>query len=121
MKRTALSVIVGTLLVGCTPHESAPDTSRPTFRSWVLVNGKSMLPTFAESEVVTIEHCDFSDLRPGDTVIYWHEGVRGYIHHRVFQRDELTGRWKTKGDNNAGMDTGLLTRDVFVGRTHKFP
>ena len=80
-----------------------------------------MLPTFAASEVVTIEHCDFSDLRPGDTVIYWHGGVRGYIHHRVFQRDEVTNRWKTKGDNNAGMDTGLLTRDVFVGRTHKFP
>ena len=121
MKRAGLGFVVCALLAGCAPREPKPDASRPPFRSWALVTGESMLPTFAASEVVTIEHCDFSDLRPGDTVIYWHGGVRGYIHHRVFQRDEVTNRWKTKGDNNAGMDTGLLTRDVFVGRTHKFP
>lgn len=78
-----------------------------------------MLPTFAEAEVVTLELCRFDELRAGDTVIFWHEGVRGYIHHRLSHRDETTNRWRTKGDNNATADTGLLTPSVFVGRTHK--
>lgn len=85
----------------------------------VLVGGTSMLPTYAEAEVVALELCRFEDLRAGDSIIYWHEGVRAYIHHRLASRDDVTNRWKAKGDNNANLDTGLVTPSVFVGRTHK--
>lgn len=78
-----------------------------------------MLPTFSVVEMVALELCSFDDLRPGDTVIYWHDGISSYVHHRLILREDTTNRWKAKGDNNAGLDTGLVTRDVFVGRTHK--
>lgn len=108
------------VLCGCAPREAAEATQpRPALRAMVFVGGSSMLPTYAESEVVTLELCRFDELRAGDTIIYWHEGTRGYIHHRLFQRDAVTNRWKAKGDNNVGLDTGLVTPSVFVGRTHK--
>lgn len=105
-------------LCGCAPSD-APKRARPALLVTVSTVGFSMLPTFANGEAVRMELCGFDDLAPGDTVIYWHEGVSAYVHHRLILREDTTNRWKAKGDNNAGLDTGLVTRDVFVGRTHK--
>lgn len=77
-----------------------------------------MLPTFAVEETVALDLCPFSALRARDTVIYWHETGQ-FVHHRLSHRDDLTMKWITQGDNNPTHDTGRMTSDEFVGRTHK--
>lgn len=76
-----------------------------------------MLPTYG-NEWVRLELCDYSEVGAGDTVVFFHDGVGGYVHHRLQQRD-ATGRWITAGDNNPGIDRGRVSRDDFVGRTSK--
>ncbi len=108
-------------LFGCGKSDTGNPASvaaRPPFTVPVLVAGKSMLPTFGDGELVTLEICPFSALRGNDTVVYWHDGIREYIHHRLDGRDD-TGRWVTRGDNNGNIDRGHMTSDEFVGRTHK--
>lgn len=120
MKKAIVAILVAGLFAGCGRQEQSTQSNRPAFRAMALTTGSSMLPTFAESEVVTIELCKMSDLRAGDTVIFWHDGIAGYVHHRLVRRDDTTNRWITKGDNNQFQDRGLMTADEFVGRTHKF-
>lgn len=113
---------VATLLwpTGCAKRDAAGTAaSRPAYRFTTVTTGRSMLPTFGEAEVVMVELCRFGDLRTGDTVIYWHDGTRQFVHHRLMQRDATDGRWLCRGDNNPGQDTGRFTADEFVGRTHK--
>lgn len=76
-----------------------------------------MLPAFAVVEAVTLEVCAYSDLKVGETVIFWHERAQLFVHHRIIARQ---GPWLiTQGDNNSSPDTGFLTADNFVGRTRK--
>ncbi len=78
-----------------------------------------MLPTFGMSEDFALELCSFSDLKGGDTIVFWHSGVSLYVHHRLDHIDSTTGRWITRGDNNPSVDRGIVSSDQFVGRTHK--
>jgi hypothetical protein len=116
-----LRVAGAALLLAACSREDAPGapTDRPPYRATTISTGTSMLPTFAEVEVVQLELCDFGDLRTGDTVIFWHDRLRLYAHHRLVRRDPVTNRWITQGDNNAFPDRGAMTADEFVGRTHK--
>lgn len=117
---TAATVLIFTLALGTSgcgrQDEPAP---RPAFRSETWSIGTSMLPAFAIVERIGLEHCRYKDLKPGDTVIYWHAETRQYIHHRLVERDDRTNRWRTRGDSNPGRDTGIMTADEFEGRTHK--
>lgn len=119
--RRSLLLLVAGLLAGCGKPESpsARPADRPVFLARAETVGTSMLPTFSERETVGLELCAFSDLRPRDTVIYWHDGARQYIHHRLLYRDQTDGRWVTGGDNNPGRDSGRMTADEFIGRTRK--
>lgn len=100
-----------------TPVAAAP--SRPVFIGMARTVGSSMLPTFGVSETVGLELCAFGDLRGNDTVIYWHSETQQWVHHRLQYRDDVSGLWITRGDHNPGQDTGRMTSDEFVGRTHK--
>ncbi len=79
-----------------------------------------MLPAFGEFEVIGFEVCSYSDLKIGDTVIYWNEKMQLFVHHRIIAKQ---GVWFiVKGDNpetNPVPDPGFLTPDNFVARTHK--
>jgi len=117
-----LALLVAALVLpfcvaGCS--QSATSADRPAFVCTAQSAGTSMLPTFSEWETVRLELCKFSDLRAGDTVIYWHDGMRMWVHHRLTHRDAIDGRWHTRGDNNAWPDPGRMTSDEFIGRTHK--
>ena len=117
---TAATVLIFTLALGTGGCGRQPEpVARPPFRSETWSIGTSMLPAFAVVERVQLEHCRFTDLVPGDTVIYWHDQTRQYVHHRLDRRDDRTNRWITRGDNNPGQDTGLMLSNEFIGRTHK--
>jgi len=111
----AILVVAG----ACSRNEPQPAPARPPFYALTNVNGTSMLPTFAEFEVIRLEVCRLEDCAARDTVIYWHRGLKSFVHHRLEARDDTTGLWKARGDNNPGLDSGFVTADVFVGRTHK--
>lgn len=104
---------------GCSKSPDASAATHPAFTFTALTQGKSMLPTFGEVELVQVELCRFSDLRTGDTVIYWNNEVQMFVHHRLIQRSEPDNLWLARGDNNAGRDVGRVTADEFIGRTHK--
>lgn len=114
------AAVIAAALSGCGDRPSAREWAekRPPFTATAISVGRSMLPTFGVFEQVRLELCRYSDLGAGDTVIYWHDGTRQYIHHRLQYRGP-EGRWITAGDNNPAHDTGLFTADEFVGRTHK--
>jgi hypothetical protein len=111
-------VLLALVVAGCGKQPESPAASHPAFRARVLCVGKSMLPTYGESEWVEVEFCHYEDLRGGDTVIRWDPVLRIFVHHRLEFRNE-TGKWQTRGDNNGGSDRGVMTPDEFVGRTHK--
>jgi hypothetical protein len=117
----ALLPALALLFTGC-GRDSRSEAPRPPLRVHVLSTGTSMLPTFSERETVALDiGTRFSDLQPGDTVIFWHGETRQYVHHRLSHRDTIDGRWHTYGDNNPGRDWGRFTADEFIGRTHKLP
>jgi hypothetical protein len=102
-----------------TEPAQAPEQGRPPFFAFTNQAGTSMLPTFGGFEVIRLEVCRLEDCAARDTVIYWHRGTKQYVHHRLDSRDPTTGLWRARGDNNPGLDSGFVTADVFVGRTHK--
>ena len=112
-------VLIAWSLAGCGDASAAGSAGRPAFVAQAWCKGTSMLPAFKDGEMVGVELCRFSDLHTGDTVIYWHNETKQYIHHRIFQWSDTRGRWVTKGDNNPNYDRGFMSSDEFVGRTHK--
>lgn len=107
------------LVTGCGKPQTPAAPARPAFVAMAQSAGTSMLPLFAERETVALELCRFSDLAPGNTVIFWHDGTQQYVHHELWFRNERDGRWHTRGINNPRLDTGRMTSDEFVGRTRK--
>lgn len=116
IRQLLIALQVALLMTGCN-RQAEP--ARPVFTAMANSAGTSMQPTFAEREVVALELCPWDELRTGDTVIYWHDLTGQYIHHRIDSYDRNSGRWITRGDNNPGQDTGRMTSDEFIGRTHK--
>ncbi len=123
MKRVLLSFAAAALLsfAACSRTDPAPaaEPGRPPFFATTTQAGTSMLPTFDKFEVIRLEVCRLEDCAARDTVVYWHRGTKQYVHHRLDSRDPTTGLWRARGDNNPGLDSGFVTADVFVGRTHK--
>lgn len=102
---------------GCSSVPTEATHRHPTFTALTFSDGPSMLPTFGLSEMVRIEVCSYYDLNIGDTAVFWHERAQCFVHHRIVGKQ---GPWFiTKGDNNPVPDSGFLTKDNFVGRTHK--
>jgi signal peptidase I len=107
------------LLIACLAFAGCEQPEgRPAFTGMALASGTSMLPTFGSPEVVSLQLCSFDDLLPGDTVVFWHDGIRDFVHHRLVRRDNA-GHWICQGDNNPNPDNVRMTREDFVGRTGK--
>lgn len=115
--KLAILILCALAFLGCSKQEVA---SRPPFVVYTQVVGDSMLPTYKSGEIVTLELCDYQSVGAGATVIFWHEEIKTFLHHRLVGRDH-TGRWITRGDNNPGIDRGHMSRADFVGRTRKWP
>lgn len=79
-----------------------------------------MLPTFPTKALIEVETVPFSDLRQGDTVIFW-DYTRTeplLIHHRLVAKQG--GNWIAQGDNpdtNPKADRPWVTPDNYLGRT----
>lgn len=115
---TRIFAVVLLLALTACPNSPRPEP-RPAFVAEAQTVGASMLPTFGTNERVALELCKVSDLRVGDTVIYWHRQTNQFIHHRLMPRDPTTNLFRTRGDNNPGLDWGHFDPEGFVGRTHK--
>lgn len=113
-----LLICWGVVLSGCAKREPQAVATRPAFVAEVNCYGTSMLPAFQDGERIRVEFCRYDDLKGGQTVIRWDGEVKLFVHHRALYRNE-TGRWVTRGDNNASVDRGVMTPEEFVGRTHK--
>jgi len=106
-------------LSACSDSSKPAVAPRPVFVAEAQSIGTSMLPTFGEKEQVALELCRVEDLVPGNTIIFWHEETRQFVHHRLEHRDPTTGLFRTRGDNNPNHDRGFFTPSNFVGRTHR--
>lgn len=74
--------------------------------------GESMEPIYASGTAIVVTPADFSDLRPGMSVVYVNRDGRGVAHALV----EKSGRgWIAQGVNNAQQDEDLVTDRNLVG------
>ena len=70
-----------------------------------------MLPAIWPGDVITVRHRGWSDLRPGQIVLYRHEGR--LIAHRI--QSLSVGRMVTKGDSLAAVDP-LVEESEVIGQ-----
>lgn len=74
--------------------------------------GESMQPVYASGTAIVVTPCDYSDLRPGMSVVYVNHDGRGVAHALV----EKSGNgWIAQGVNNPDQDTDLVTARNLVG------
>ena len=74
--------------------------------------GESMEPIYASGTAIVVTPADFSDLRPGMSVVYVNHDGRGVAHALV----EKSGRgWIAQGANNPERDEDLVTERNLVG------
>jgi signal peptidase I len=79
---------------------------------YVIVSGKSMLPTLAAGDLVLTERSD--GYRPGDVVAFRVKGK--LVIHRVVSGNGVAG-YHTLGDNNAAEDPWQPTDADIVGKS----
>ncbi|MCS7140141.1 MAG: signal peptidase I [Candidatus Nezhaarchaeota archaeon] len=81
-----------------------------------IVDGRSMIPTFHEGDVVLVVGVKPSDIRVGDIIVY--KVSDKLIIHRVIEISINDGKYffRTKGDNNPVPDLNLVSEDQVVGR-----
>ena len=76
-----------------------------------------MLPSFPNGTLVEMQvGFPYDDLKAGDSVIYYTNGL--FVHHRLIVKQ--AGSWIVKGDNpntNPVVDKEWVTRENYVGRT----
>ncbi len=111
MNPAIFSVLVAACLSGCVQMQTPLPVAPVLFTS----RGVSMLPTIHRGQILHVEPCRFEDLQPGQIVTYRNYFFRGEgtLTHRLVRK--TAAGWVTKGDNNAHEDTGLCTRETFVG------
>jgi signal peptidase I len=90
------------LSAGCATHTSI-----------VVAPTDSMQPTFMGGERLRIERTPFDQLRAGDIVVYYRDGML-IVHRLVAMRSD--GSWTVKGDHNDGPDVKSVMRDNYYGR-----
>lgn len=80
--------------------ELVGDITRAVGESRLRVTGASMLPAIWPGDLITVQHRAWSDLRPGQIVLYRREGR--LIAHRILSVSN--GRMITKGDSLVAVD-----------------
>jgi signal peptidase I len=82
-----------------------------------LYTGRSMEGTFRLGDRLIVEPVPFTDLRPGDVIVYQglnHKGTEEELVHRVMGC--LPNGLVVRGDNNPCADKTLVTESNLVGR-----
>ena len=74
--------------------------------------GDSMLPIYSSGTAIVVSPCDFSDLRPGMSVVYVNHDGRGVAHTLI---EKTRKGWVAQGVNNADSDEDLVTSVNLVG------
>ncbi len=74
--------------------------------------GESMQPIYASGTAIVVTPADFSDLRPGMSVVYVNRDGRGVAHALV---EKSGGGWIAQGVNNPEQDEELVTVRNLVG------
>jgi hypothetical protein len=74
--------------------------------------GESMQPVYASGTAIVVTPCDFSELRPGMSVVYVNHDGRGVAHALV---GKARDGWIAQGVNNPEQDTDLVTAGNLVG------
>lgn len=84
-----------------------------------LYRGNSMRGTFQHNNLLYVAPVAFEIIRPGDIAVFdvddSQNGIKTVV-HRVLARTRT--RLVTKGDNNSGPDSQLVSPEQFVGRVH---
>lgn len=74
--------------------------------------GDSMQPVYASGTAIVVTPCDYSDLRPGMSVVYVNHDGRGVAHALVGKSGQ---GWIAQGVNNPEQDEDLVTTRNLVG------
>ena len=74
--------------------------------------GESMQPIYASGTAIVVTPCDYSDLRPGMSVVYVNHDGRGVAHALV---EKSGSGWIAQGVNNPEQDEDLVTARNLVG------
>ena len=74
--------------------------------------GESMEPIYASGTAIVVTPCDYSNLRPGMSVVYVNHDGRGVAHTLV---EKLGNGWIAQGVNNPEQDADLVTARNLVG------
>lgn len=95
-------------LLPCCAHAAEP------FYFSYTVHGPSMQPTLKSGQGVWIDLLfPYEQLKPGDVVVFDRYGTLNI--HRLIHYWPGRG-WTTKGDHYNTRDSGLVTKDAYVGR-----
>jgi signal peptidase I len=84
------------------------DVPRTAGESRLRVTGASMLPAVWPGDVITVQHRGWSDLRPGQIVLYRRDGR--LIAHRI--QSFSGGRMITKGDSQVAVDPPVEESEI---------
>lgn len=79
-----------------------------------VANTNSMLPTFDENAALILEGCRFDELTEGDIVTRRTNASSPFTVHRLNER--TASGWWHLGDNNARVDSDLVTEKNFHRR-----
>lgn len=74
--------------------------------------GESMEPIYASGTAVVVTPCDYTELRPGMSVVYVNAEGRGVAHALV---ERTRDGWVVQGANNPAPDADLVTPRNLVG------
>ncbi|MFI5357448.1 MAG: hypothetical protein ACHQ4G_08950 [Opitutales bacterium] len=74
--------------------------------------GDSMEPVYASGTAIVVTPCDYTELRPGMSVVYVNHDGRGVAHALV---GKTRDGWIAQGVNNPDEDTDLVTARNLVG------
>jgi hypothetical protein len=74
--------------------------------------GDSMAPIYASGTAIVVTPCDYSQLRPGMSVLYVNHDDRGVAHALV---EKARDGWIAQGASNPDRDEDLVTARNLVG------
>jgi hypothetical protein len=108
-------------LTACSKRDIPSSQPKPALTAWVSASGESMLPTFPAKALVEMELVPYSDLKAGESVVFWdYTGKTGatFVHHRLVGKHG--NNWIARGDNpltNPTADLPWVTEDNYIART----
>ena len=105
LRLAAAAAVVGWILVFRPLGLGGPAT-------YVIVSGRSMLPTLQGSDLVVTQHRD--TYHPGDVVAFRVDG--NYVIHRIVGGNGVDG-YETRGDNNSAIDPWRPTNADIAGES----